>query len=182
MVYGVAQSAPIVPVPKDMSTNTLRRNMFIMEDIFVQYVVNCLSPEPLWECTPTIIIQLWNKVLSLLQVLQPIIENTCYLLYNILFPHNCIISYHSFIWFDSGSMTSHEIDALIKMKIVKKESTFSCTDCEYTSQLKCNIEKHVEAQHIRPGVFCQYCSKVCPTRHALRMHLKRNHNTIPLLK
>ena len=81
-------------------------------------------------------------------------------------------------------MSSHEIDALIKMKIIKKENTpvLSCTDCEYTSQLKSNIEKHVEAQHIRPGVFCEYCSKVCPTRHALRMHLKRNHNTVPVLK
>jgi len=83
---------------------------------------------------------------------------------------------------DKGSMTSHEIDALIKMKIVKNEHSFSCTDCDYTSSLKNNAEKHVEAQHIRPGVFCQYCSKVCPTRHALRMHLKRNHNTIPSLR
>jgi len=83
------------------------------------------------------------------------------------------------IGLDQGSMTSQEIDDLIKLKMVKTENTFLCTDCDYRTQLKCNIEKHIEAQHIRPGVFCKFCSKVCPTRHALRMHLKRNHNTIP---
>ena len=185
MVYGVAENASIPLAQKDMYMNTSKPSMFTTEDIFVHNVVNYSRLELLWECTPNIIIQNEIKFYHCCKVPPQCWVNNwkCLLsvflsLYNSIFhpvvsPHNCITSYHL------GSMTSQEIDQLIKLKMIKTENTFCCTDCEYRSQLKCNIEKHIEAQHIRPGVLCKYCSKVCPTRHALRMHLKRNHNTIP---
>ena len=37
----------------------------------------------------------------------------------------------------------------------------------------------IEENHIAPSSMCEYCNKVCPSRHALRMHLKRANNAYP---
>ena len=68
---------------------------------------------------------------------------------------------------------------MIQMKWQQAEDKFYCTDCNYESFAKQAMEKHIESKHISPGVICQICHKISPTRHALRMHLKRMHNTLP---
>ena len=79
-----------------------------------------------------------------------------------------------------GTVTFDELDVMIQLKTVRVGKDYRCTDCEYETKMKCNLEKHIEAKHISPGVACQYCNKTCPTRHALRMHLSRNHNALPM--
>ena len=65
------------------------------------------------------------------------------------------------------------------MKIIQEGPNYICTDCQYVTSIKQVLKKHIEAQHISPGVMCEICHKISPTRHALRMHLKRVHNTLP---
>jgi len=79
-----------------------------------------------------------------------------------------------------GTVTFDELDVMIQLKTVRVGKDYRCTDCEYETKMKCNLEKHIEAKHISPGVACQFCNKTCPTRHALRMHLSRNHNALPM--
>jgi len=81
---------------------------------------------------------------------------------------------------NKGTVTFDELDVMIQLKTVRVGKDYRCTDCEYETKMKCNLEKHIEAKHISPGVACQYCNKTCPTRHALRMHLSRNHNALPM--
>jgi len=81
---------------------------------------------------------------------------------------------------NKGSVTFEELDVMIQLKTVRIGKDFKCTDCDYETKMKCNLEKHIEAKHISPGVACQFCNKICPTRHALRMHLSRNHNALPM--
>ena len=79
-----------------------------------------------------------------------------------------------------GTVDFEELDAMIQLKTIKIGKDYRCADCEYETKIKCNLEKHIEAKHISPGVACQFCNKACPTRNALRMHLSRNHNTHPM--
>jgi len=81
---------------------------------------------------------------------------------------------------NKGTVTFDELDVMIQLKTIRVGKDYRCTDCEYETKMKCNLEKHIEAKHISPGVACQFCNKTCPTRHALRMHLSRTHNALPL--
>jgi len=75
-----------------------------------------------------------------------------------------------------GAASFDEIDAMIAAKTIRLGKMFKCSDCDYETSVKGNLDKHIEAKHISPGVSCQYCAKLCPTRHALRMHVSRQHN------
>ena len=75
--------------------------------------------------------------------------------------------------------TKEEIDTMIFAKLGRIENRYYCTDCNYENVVKQVVQKHIEAQHVSPGVECEYCGKVSPTRHVLRMHLKRAHNALP---
>ena len=68
---------------------------------------------------------------------------------------------------------------MIDARTIRYGKMFKCSECEYETTVKGNLGKHIEAKHISPGVSCQYCSKLCPTRHALRMHTTRQHSTLP---
>ena len=38
---------------------------------------------------------------------------------------------------------------------------------------------HIESKHVNiGGVSCPHCPKVCPTRHALQMHVRRQHTHV----
>ena len=76
-------------------------------------------------------------------------------------------------------MTAEDLNAMITMKMIKTGQKYYCTDCQYETFVKQVVMKHIEAQHIKPGIECDICHKVSPTRHAWRMHLKRAHNTLP---
>jgi hypothetical protein len=61
----------------------------------------------------------------------------------------------------------------IDSKIVQLESgEYGCTDCDYTSKFRHNLPKHIEARHVMiPGLQCNTCMKVCPTRESFRRHV-----------
>ena len=78
--------------------------------------------------------------------------------------------------FSSGSASYEEIDAMIETRTIRYGKMFKCSECDYETTVKGNLGKHIEAKHISPGVTCEFCSKFCPTRHALRMHITRQHS------
>jgi hypothetical protein len=44
------------------------------------------------------------------------------------------------------------------------------------SKYKQNCATHIESNHVNhAGVFCDLCSKKCPTRDALRKHRRQYH-------
>ena len=77
-----------------------------------------------------------------------------------------------------GIASFEDIDAIIDSKTIRCGKLFKCSDCDYETNVKGNLGKHIEAKHISPGISCQYCNKLCPTRHALRMHTTRQHNVM----
>ena len=65
-----------------------------------------------------------------------------------------------------------------KMYRVAGESSgvWQCSECSYSSKVKCNVSQHIEAKHIQHGgYYCFICHKTCPSKNAFRMHNKRNH-------
>jgi len=50
-----------------------------------------------------------------------------------------------------------------------------CFSCDYSNSTKATVKAHVEARHISSSGFeCPQCLKICPTRHAMKMHKIRN--------
>lgn len=65
-----------------------------------------------------------------------------------------------------------------KMFRVSGESSavWQCSECSYSSKVKCNMTQHIEARHIQhAGYYCFICNKTSPSKNAFRMHNKRNH-------
>jgi len=56
------------------------------------------------------------------------------------------------------------------------EGTWLCHRCDYSTKARQGMVNHIESRHISSkGVGCQYCHRICPTRHALQMHVSRQH-------
>ena len=54
-----------------------------------------------------------------------------------------------------------------------------CAVCDYSNVKSTNVKTHIETHHapeILKRLPFQYCGYVCPSRSALRMHLKKKHN------
>ena len=70
-----------------------------------------------------------------------------------------------------------EIEKQIMESMFKTERGWECgqQNCDYVSKNIGNVRRHVESKHLDIVVQCPYCHKFCPTKHALTMHIKRNH-------
>lgn len=69
------------------------------------------------------------------------------------------------------------LDASIRNKMVRTADGFyTCTDCDYSTRYLTTCQNHIESKHVSTaGIQCQFCTTVCPTRHALTMHMGRRH-------
>jgi len=69
-----------------------------------------------------------------------------------------------------------EIESAIESLMTKDHSGFwRCCSCDYANSTKATVKAHVEAKHISSSGFqCPQCLKICPTRHAMKMHKIRN--------
>ena len=75
------------------------------------------------------------------------------------------------------SVLHPEIEIQISQLMFKTAGGWECGQpgCGYVAN-KWSLRNHIESKHISiGGIQCDQCSKVCPTRHALTMHMKRNH-------
>ena len=71
-----------------------------------------------------------------------------------------------------------EIENQISQLMIRTDRGWQCGQpgCDYVAN-KWSLRNHIESKHIDiGGIQCDRCSKVCPTRHALTMHIKRNHS------
>ena len=70
------------------------------------------------------------------------------------------------------------MDTLINSKVQKiDDGIFGCTDCDYQAKQRHHVRIHIESKHIDSGGYtCLVCMKRVPTRNALKVHQKRNHN------
>ena len=50
-----------------------------------------------------------------------------------------------------------------------------CRECDYSSGVRTDVARHVEARHVDSTVSCDICGYVTNTRKALKMHKYRNH-------
>ena len=82
-----------------------------------------------------------------------------------------------------------DMEAAIETMMGKEEGIFNmmgneagvssiiwrCYSCNYSNPTKATVKAHVESKHIlSSGSECSSCHKVCPTRHAMKMHSIRN--------
>ena len=79
---------------------------------------------------------------------------------------------------------SLDVDSIISSKMIKivEESgnRWQCSDCEYSSPYTTSVKRHIESKHVavqfQLGRFpCEVCGQSCPTRNALSVHKRRNH-------
>ena len=80
----------------------------------------------------------------------------------------------------NNSDTTHEyqqLDQIISNNIRKHSNgQWYCIICKHIANHSALLN-HMEAKHFPgPGVVCEVCMKVTPTRHAHRMHLARVHH------
>ena len=70
----------------------------------------------------------------------------------------------------------NDVDSAIESLMGKAiDGVWRCFSCNYSNSAKATVKAHIEAKHISTsGYECQYCLKVCPTRHAMKMHKLRN--------
>ena len=65
---------------------------------------------------------------------------------------------------------------MLKSLMQREESgLWRCISCDYSSMKITNVKDHIEAKHLSLSYPCSYCSMTCPTKVALRMHMKRKH-------
>jgi len=69
-----------------------------------------------------------------------------------------------------------DIEKAIDEQIGRIESGhWCCYSCDYVNPIKSTVRAHIEAKHISSSGFqCLTCNRICPTRHALKMHRLRN--------
>jgi len=71
-----------------------------------------------------------------------------------------------------------QLDEIISTKCYREGGINTCSDCGYSTKHMTNMKSHIETNHISHAhvkIPCLYCTNVCPTRSAMRMHMKRQH-------
>jgi len=72
-----------------------------------------------------------------------------------------------------------KLDEIINTKCYREGGISICSDCGFQTRHMTNMKNHIETKHMS-GYYikipCLYCSTVCPTRSAMRMHMKRQHS------
>ena len=71
-----------------------------------------------------------------------------------------------------------DIESQISHLMIRTNKGWQCgqVECDYESINKFHLRNHIESKHVDiGGIQCNFCPKVCPTRHAFTLHLKRNH-------
>jgi len=72
-----------------------------------------------------------------------------------------------------------QLDEIINTKCFRDGGISTCSECGYTTKHMTNMKSHIETNHmteIQIKIPCLYCTNVCPTRSAMRMHMKRQHS------
>lgn len=75
------------------------------------------------------------------------------------------------------TLLSLELDLQIHQLMTRNpDGTWMCHRCDYSTRARQGLVNHIESRHIESqGVQCKYCPRVCPTRHAMQMHVSRQH-------
>ena len=69
-----------------------------------------------------------------------------------------------------------DIESQIVSLMVRSDRGWECAECGYSTTNKQGLVNHIESKHVNiGGAQCPHCHKVCPTRHALQMHVSRQH-------
>ncbi len=76
-------------------------------------------------------------------------------------------------------MVSSDIEDRILEFMVQTDRGWECRTCQYSTTNRKGLMNHIESKHVNiGGVSCPHCPKVCPTRHALQMHVRRQHTHV----
>ena len=143
---GLAMAANIHPMRQLLWRNILNLSMLKHKSILVILVAMFVPQEKPWKC-----IFLEINTIDCLQV-----------------PEIFFIAFVIFLEY---------LDASIRNKMVRTADGFyTCTDCDYSTRYLTTCQNHIESKHVSTaGIQCQFCTTVCPTRHALTMHMGRRH-------
>jgi len=72
-------------------------------------------------------------------------------------------------------------DQLVRSKMEKLETCWSCTECSFTGHGKSmseslnNVYRHIESTHVSVSFLCVLCYKQCKNRSTLLLHRSRYH-------
>ena len=69
-----------------------------------------------------------------------------------------------------------DVESFVNESMMKgPDGLWMCTSCDYSAKHTGHVRHHIESKHMCLEYSCYYCSKTCPTRVALSMHVHRNH-------
>jgi aspartate carbamoyltransferase regulatory subunit len=71
-------------------------------------------------------------------------------------------------------VADEQIRAKVELSRTQR-GVWSCRDCAYSNARKEVVFKHVDAKHMDLMYRCDYCTKLTPTQHALKEHIRSNH-------
>ena len=66
-----------------------------------------------------------------------------------------------------------EINSMLQQDPVSK--LWTCQWCAYAHARKEVTSKHVDSKHYSGQYNCEFCSKICPTQHAMTEHIRAYH-------
>ena len=95
----------------------------------------------------------------------------------------CLILFLKHCLLGQAEIFQH-LDAIINTKCYREAGINICTDCGFQTKHMTNMKNHIETKHMSDlsiQIPCLYCKSICPTRSAMRMHMKRQHSWQPVL-
>jgi len=72
-----------------------------------------------------------------------------------------------------------QLDEIINTKCYREAGVNICIDCGFQTKHMTNMKNHIETKHMSDHLIqipCLHCKTICPTRSAMRMHMKRQHS------
>jgi len=70
-----------------------------------------------------------------------------------------------------------ELNAKILEMMERRDRVWYCTVCGISKPKKCNVQTHIEINHLDAPQPCNFCDVVSKNRPALSLHMKKNHST-----
>ena len=152
-----------------MSTTTLKESMLMELVTFAPFVQSFVKPQMHWTCTCRSTINKQKIASGLLLIKLNKIK---------LLPVSKSLNFVGTILVGDQN---EQNDQLVRSKMVKLETCWSCTDCIFQGHGKSmseslnNTYRHIETNHVSVSFMCVICYKQCKNRSTLLLHRSRYH-------
>ena len=81
-----------------------------------------------------------------------------------------------FKWRHDNQLLYLDVEDYVNESMMKgPDGVWKCSVCDYSAKHTGHVRHHIESKHMSLEYSCYFCSKTCPTKVALSMHMHRKH-------